>query len=86
LHGGGLRRAEAVALDVGDYDLATGALAIRHAKGHQQRVVYATNGSRAALDAWLVVRGDVAGALFLRDSPRAAPGGWATHALMREDG
>src|SRR5262249_30550465 len=53
LYGGGVRRAEAVALDVSDYDPTTGALAIRHGKGRQQRIVYATNGSRAALDAWL---------------------------------
>jgi site-specific recombinase XerD len=65
LYGGGLRRAETVRLDVADYDAATGALAVRHGKGRQQRVVYATNGSRAALDAWLSIRGDVPGALFL---------------------
>ena len=65
LYGGGLRRAEAVALDVTDYDATTGALAIRHGKGRQQRMVYATNGSRAALDAWLCVRGEAPGALFL---------------------
>jgi site-specific recombinase XerD len=65
LYGGGLRRAEAVALDVSDYDTTTGALVIRRGKGRQQRLVYATNGSRAALDAWLAVRGDVPGALFV---------------------
>jgi len=65
LYGAGVRRAEAVALDVTDYDAATGALAIRRGKSRQQRMVYATNGSRAALDAWLAVRDDVPGALFL---------------------
>lgn len=65
LYGGGRRRAEAVALDVADDDAATGALAIRHGKGRQQRVVYATNGSRTALDAWLGIREDTPGALFL---------------------
>jgi integrase len=42
LYGGGVRRDEAVALDVADYDTTTGALAIRHGKGRQQRMVYAT--------------------------------------------
>jgi site-specific recombinase XerD len=65
LYGAGLRRAEAVALNVTDYDGTSGALAIRHGKGRQQRMVYATNGSRAALDVWLGIRGDVPGALFL---------------------
>jgi integrase len=65
LYGAGVHRAEAVALDVTYYDAATGALAIRRGKGRQQRMVYATNGSRAALDAWLAVRDDVPGALFL---------------------
>ena len=51
LYGAGVRRFEAVALDVTDYDAATGALAIRRGKGRQQRMVYATNGSRTALDA-----------------------------------
>jgi site-specific recombinase XerD len=65
LYGAGVRRAEAVAIDLADYDATSGALAIRHGKGRQQRLVYATNGSRAALDAWLGVRGDGPGALFV---------------------
>jgi len=36
---------------VTDYDTMSGALEVRHGKGRQQRIVYATNGSRAALDA-----------------------------------
>ncbi|HKA29306.1 MAG TPA: tyrosine-type recombinase/integrase [Candidatus Binatia bacterium] len=64
LYGGGLRRAEVVALDVADYRASTSALAVRHGKGRRQRVVYLTNGGRAALAAWLAVRGKDPGALF----------------------
>jgi len=64
LYGGGLRRSEAVALDVADYDPADGALTVRHGKGGKARVVYATNGAADALVDWLLTRGDGAGALF----------------------
>lgn len=64
LYGGGLRRSEAVALDLADYDRTTGALTVRAGKGKKARVAYATNGSKAAIEAWLAVRGDEAGALL----------------------
>ena len=64
LYGAGLRRSEVVALDVGDYNLEDGALTIRAAKGRKDRMGYATNGSALALEAWLEIRGDKAGALF----------------------
>src|SRR5262249_21803595 len=64
LYGGGLRRAEVVALDVEDYDGATGALVVRHGKGRRHGLVYLTHGGRAALAAWLAVRGLDGGALF----------------------
>jgi site-specific recombinase XerD len=64
LYGGGLRRAEVVALDLGDFDTATGQLVV-NGKGNKQRVAYVTNGSRDALDAWLVHRGDEHGPLFM---------------------
>lgn len=64
LAGAGLRRAEAAALDLADYDPATGALRVRHGKGGKDRTVYLENGSRTALGAWLKVRGPDAGALL----------------------
>ena len=64
LYGGGLRRSEAVALQVDDYDGATGALTVRHGKGDAARQVWATNGGKEALDAWLRVRGTAPGALL----------------------
>lgn len=64
LYGGGLRRSEIVGIDLADYDAATGELKILHAKGGKQRTIYASNGSKAALDAWIETRGNEAGALF----------------------
>jgi integrase/recombinase XerD len=65
LYGGGLRRSEAVALDIDQYDPETGLLTVRAAKGRKDRTAYATNGAAAALDDWLLVRGSEPGALFL---------------------
>jgi site-specific recombinase XerD len=64
LYSGGLRRAEAVALMLEDFDTATGVLSIRSGKGGKGRTVPVRNGSRTALDAWLTVRGTEAGPLF----------------------
>ena len=61
----GPRRAELVSLDVADYDPDTGGMTIRHAKGSKERIVYAYNGPRDALDEWLQVRGDEPGPLFI---------------------
>ncbi len=65
LYGCGLRRSEAVALDLPDYDRTTKELRIR-GKGGKQRLVYAEGGAAEALDAWLKKRGrrDLKGPLF----------------------
>jgi integrase len=60
---GGLRRAEVVALDLGDYDPETGKLILR-GKRRKERTVYATNGTERAIRDWLALRGDQDGALF----------------------
>jgi site-specific recombinase XerD len=48
-----------------DYNPATGELRLLNAKGGKDRLVYATNGGKAAIDAWLVVRGAEPGPMFL---------------------
>ena len=62
LYGGGLRRAEAVALDFANYNAATGALLVRGR--NKERTVFATNGAAEALPAWLAEPGSDAGPLF----------------------
>jgi site-specific recombinase XerD len=64
LYGAGLRRAEAIALDLSDFDAVAGTLVVR-GKGNKERTAYVTNGSREALDAWLSRRGQDVGPLFL---------------------
>lgn len=64
LYGGGLRRDEAVHLDLADYALDTGALTVRHGKRRKERIVYLARGGRAALSEWLKVRGEMPGPLF----------------------
>lgn len=64
LYGAGLRRAEAVALSLGDYDRDTGRLTIQRGKGAKARLAHATNGAKRALDAWLDIRGETPGALL----------------------
>jgi len=65
LYGGGLRRSEAVALDLADYDRESAALKVRSGKGNRARIVYATNGAEEALEAWLALRGTEPGPLLL---------------------
>jgi len=64
LYAGGLRRSEAVSLDLGDYQPETGALTVRGGKGRKDRIVYPSNGSADALADWISLRGGEAGALF----------------------
>jgi integrase/recombinase XerD len=64
LFGAGLRRAEAVSLDLSDLG-EDGALVVRNGKGRKSRTVYLVNGARDAVAAWLDVRGNAPGPLFL---------------------
>lgn len=71
MFGCGLRRAEAVAVQLADYSPSDGAIRII-GKGNRERTVYATNGGQAALDAWLATRGDAPGAMLARVSQTGA--------------
>lgn len=64
LFGCGLRRAEATALDVADFDRETGALSVRRGKGNKARVVYAAGAAHQAIIDWLGVRGMEPGPLL----------------------
>lgn len=64
LYAAGLRRSEAVALDLRDYEQEAGVLTVRSGKGRKARTGHATNGAKAALDAWLLQRGGDPGPLF----------------------
>jgi len=65
LYGVGLRRSEAVALDVSDYDVESGALTVRSGKGNKARVGYVPSGAREAVALWLEARGEEVGPLLL---------------------
>ena len=79
----GIRCAELSALDLADCDLPRGRLLIRHGKGNKQRVVPFARHCRAALEAYLAVRGRTPGPLVwavtrpgqLRPGVRLQPNG-----------
>jgi integrase len=73
LYGGGLRRSEVVALDVGDHTPETTELRVQRGKGQKGRLCYVTNGAKLALDAWLAVRGPEPGPLFWPADGRGRP-------------
>lgn len=56
----GLRRAEVVSLERGDYDIESGGLKVR-GKGNKERMSWITGGAARALNDWLIVRGDNGG-------------------------
>ncbi|MBE9229235.1 site-specific integrase [Phormidium sp. LEGE 05292] len=64
LSGTGLRRSEVVALDVADFDPATGSLQVRHGKGKKSRTVYLPDGASRLVFSWLELRGSTPGALI----------------------
>jgi site-specific recombinase XerD len=63
LYGCGLRRSEAVAIEVADIDVEKSSAAVRKAKGDKQRVVFMPVGTLRAIKAWLQVRGEGPGPL-----------------------
>lgn len=62
LYGCGLRRSEAVAVQLADYD--AGAIKVRHGKGNKERLVYLQPAGQDAIDAWIARRGRWPGALL----------------------
>lgn len=66
LYAGGLRRGEAVALDVGDFEAGEGCIRVRFGKGRKEREVFLENGGRDAVEDWLAVRGPAPGPMFYR--------------------
>ena len=62
LYGCGLRRSEAVAVQLADYDQGT--VIVRVGKGRKERIVYCPAGGRDAIDAWVDRRGSWPGALL----------------------
>lgn len=84
LYGAGLRRSEAAALTVANYDLQSGAITIRGGKGRKDRIAYAPSGSQAAIEAWIGRRGSDAGMLFqpVLKSGKIVPRGMTDQAIL----
>jgi len=64
LRGAGLRRAEAVNLDLRDFSRETGRLEVRRGKGEKDRLVYLPDGALSFVESWLTIRGRKPGALL----------------------
>ena len=60
----GLRRSEAVSLDLADYNPDTLEVRVR-GKGNKERINYAEGGADRAINLWISLRGDAEGALLL---------------------
>jgi len=63
-YGSGVRRAEAIALDLADLDFASGQLRVRHGKGKNPRQAPLAPTAQPALEDWLQVRGHEPGPFF----------------------
>ena len=61
----GLRRSEVANLELKHFEADAAKLSIIGGKGRKDRTVYLANGALEALNDWLAVRGDEAGALFM---------------------
>src|SRR5262249_15112142 len=85
-----LRRAEVVGLDLEDLDLAAGTLAVLGKGRTEKSPVTLPGPTKAALEAWLAIRGPTPGPLF-RSLDRARKGngrltGGAVYLVVREVG
>jgi len=65
LYGSGVRRAEAAALTIADYNPMTGAVQVRHGKGDKERVDHIPPSGRDGIEGWLDVRGGTPGSMFV---------------------
>ena len=65
LYGAGVRRAEAVQLDLADFEPETGAVRVRSGKGNKQRMTYVQGLGALAVNVWIDLRGNEAGPLFV---------------------
>lgn len=83
LAGLGLRRAELVDLNRANFDEVSSELIVR-GKGNKERKLDVLNGSRAALDDWLKLRGQQPGALFstIRKGGHIWPGRLTAQSVM----
>lgn len=77
----GLRRSEVVALEIGDFDTDLGELKVKRGKGRKARTGYITGEWAELLGAWLQVRGELPGPLFL---PINRGGGMTMRALSSQ--
>ncbi|MEK6851282.1 MAG: tyrosine-type recombinase/integrase, partial [Candidatus Thermoplasmatota archaeon] len=73
LQGVALRRAEACAMTLADYDPQTGQVVIRRGKGGKQRAIWLPPPGRAAIEEWIAVRGREPGFLLAAISPTGRP-------------
>lgn len=64
LRGGGLRREEAVNLELKDLNIADGSLRVRRGKGNKERTVYLPPLLLSLVEDWISVRGKTRGALL----------------------
>jgi integrase len=64
LRGGGLRRAEAVKLEMKDLNPSNGAIEVRQGKGGKSRTVYLPEDAIALVENWLDIRGFTPGPLL----------------------
>jgi len=65
LYGAGVRRAEAVQLDLADFDAESGSVRVRSGKGNRQRITYVQGLGALAVSVWIDLRGSEPGPLFV---------------------